>query len=58
MATAKRKPKVDKAQAKRFAEAARKIGVDESGEAFERAFGRIVPPKRPGKAEKKLRDEH
>lgn len=33
-------------QAKRFAEAARELGADETGEAFERAFGVIVPPKR------------
>jgi hypothetical protein len=32
---------------KRFVEAARELGCDESGEAFERAFGKIVPPKRP-----------
>lgn len=40
-------------QAKRFEETAREIGCDESGEAFERAFGKIVPPKLPEpKAEK------
>lgn len=32
-------------QAKRFEEAARAAGCDETGEAFERAFGVIVPPK-------------
>jgi hypothetical protein len=32
-------------QFKRFVEAARKAGVDESGEAFEHAFEKIVPPK-------------
>jgi hypothetical protein len=35
-------------QAERFKETARKLGVDESGEAFERALQSIVPPKRPG----------
>ena len=34
-------------QAKRFEDTAREIGCDETGEAFERAFGKIVPPKLP-----------
>ena len=33
-------------QIRRFEEAAREAGADESGEAFERAFAKIVPPKR------------
>lgn len=33
-------------QAKRFEEMAREVGADASGEEFERAFGKIVPPKR------------
>jgi hypothetical protein len=33
-------------QAKRFKEAAREAGADETGEAFKRAFAAIVPPKR------------
>lgn len=43
-------------QARRFEEAARDIGCDETGEAFERAFGKIVPPKYPsppGKGDEK-----
>jgi hypothetical protein len=36
----------EKTQFERFIEAARSIGVDESGEEFERAFSKIVPPKR------------
>lgn len=37
----------------RFEEAAREAGCDETGEAFEHAFGKIVPPKLPEpKAEK------
>jgi hypothetical protein len=36
----------DPEQFERFVEAARKAGMDESGEAFERAFGRIVPSMR------------
>lgn len=32
-----------------FERVAREIGADETGEAFERAFGKIVPPKRPQK---------
>jgi hypothetical protein len=48
------KTKLDKAkfedeeQSKRFIEAARELGADESGEAFERAFNQVVqatPPK-------------
>jgi len=35
----------DKAQFERFVEAAREIGVDESPEALDRAFGKVVPPK-------------
>jgi hypothetical protein len=48
-----RKPKAvrpeaeDKTQAERFLETAREIGVDETGEAFERAMDKIVPPRRP-----------
>ena len=39
----KKKPKLsDKEQSERFKEAARKLGVDESGEGFERAFKRIA----------------
>jgi hypothetical protein len=33
-------------QKERFKEAARQIGADESGEAFERAFKKMVPAKR------------
>lgn len=36
-----------KAESQRFIDAAREIGADETGEAFERAFGKIVPPKLP-----------
>lgn len=39
-----------KEQSKRFIEKAREIGVDESGEAFERAFKEAVPPKKRQKA--------
>lgn len=34
------------AQKKRFIEKAREIGADESEEAFEKAFKKVVPPKR------------
>lgn len=44
-----RKPKAvrpgEKTQGERFVEAAREAGVDETGEVFERAFKKIVPPK-------------
>ncbi len=35
----------DKAQAERFIETARKLGADESGKSFEKAFRKIVPVK-------------
>ncbi len=41
------RPEAEKSQAERFLETAREIGVDETGEAFERAVEKIVPPKRP-----------
>lgn len=34
----------DKAQSERFKETARQLGVDETGEAFERAMDKIIPP--------------
>ncbi len=44
----KRTPKMkDKQQYERFVETARKLGCDESEEAFDDAFRKIVPPKRP-----------
>jgi hypothetical protein len=49
----KAKPKPDDpAQSKRFIEAAREHGTDETGEAFERLFKKVVkspnaPPKPP-----------
>jgi hypothetical protein len=50
MAKADIKPKpkktTDKEQSERFKATARKLGVDESGETFERAFKKIVQPKR------------
>ena len=47
-----RKPKVppnadDKEQSERFIDTAREHGTDESGEEFERAFKKVVPPKKP-----------
>ena len=36
-------------QSERFEEAARELGADESGKAFEDAFGGIVPPRKPEK---------
>jgi hypothetical protein len=37
----------EKSQRERFIETARELEADETGEAFERAFNKIVPPKRP-----------
>jgi hypothetical protein len=49
-------------QRRRFIVAAREIGCDESGEAFEHVFSKIVPPKaapetRPTKARKSGRKD-
>jgi hypothetical protein len=42
---AKPKPKLsDKEQSERFMEAARELGVDETGESFEKAFKKIARP--------------
>lgn len=40
------KAKKEKTQRERFIEAARAIGVDESGKEFERAFARVVGTKK------------
>ena len=45
----------DKKQSKRFIEKAREIGVDESGEVFERAFKEAVPPKKRQKVKSAVR---
>ncbi|GIK50115.1 MAG: hypothetical protein KJZ75_01255 [Hyphomonadaceae bacterium] len=42
-------PEDPKQQHERFKEAAREIGADESGKAFERTFGKVVPPAKPPK---------
>ena len=46
----KRTPTTDPAQSARFLEAAKSLGVDESGESFERALDAVVPkaPKKRG----------
>ncbi len=48
-----RKPRPDeKPQSERFIETARAIGADETPEAFERVFARVVAAKQPtGKSE-------
>ena len=38
-------PEDPKKQHERFKEVAREHGADESGERFEKAFGKAVPPK-------------
>ena len=50
-ATSKPKPEAEKPQIERFKETARQLECDETGEAFERAFAKIVPPKRKPRAE-------
>jgi hypothetical protein len=52
----------DKEQYERFQQAARELGADESEEAFERAFRRVVKPDRvtrpgPGKSAPRSRDD-
>jgi hypothetical protein len=42
-----RRKAADKAQFQRFVETARKIGVDESPEALDRAFDKIAPSTTP-----------
>ncbi len=42
---ATKKDEKQKAQSKRFVEKAKELGADESGEAFERAIKKVVPPK-------------
>ena len=39
----------DPEQFKRFQEAAKELGVDESSGAFDRVFDKVVPPKEPPK---------
>lgn len=39
------RPKSDPEQLKRFIDMAREVEVDESPEAFDRAFKKVVPPK-------------
>ncbi len=48
----------DPAQSKRFIETARKIGADETGAEFERAFKKIVPPKKPHAKPVALKRQH
>ncbi len=45
MSKPKEKPAKEKPQIERFKEAARELGCDESEEAFEDSFSRVVPPK-------------
>lgn len=39
----------EKAQIERFKKKAKELGADESSEAFERAFKKVVKPARPNK---------
>ena len=39
------KPETKKTQSERFIETARELGVDETGEKFDRAFKKLVPVK-------------
>lgn len=46
------RPEAEKTQAERFIETARRIGVDETGEAFERAVDTIIKSRRRAASEK------
>jgi hypothetical protein len=46
------KAKSDHKQSQRFIEKARELGCDEDPSAFERAFSKIVPPKKPAPPKK------
>jgi hypothetical protein len=46
-ATSRKREPTENEQYERFRQAARELGTDESEEAFERAFRRIVPSKKP-----------
>lgn len=50
----KRKPieRTNKAQSERFIKAAKALGVDETGQAFERALGVLLPDKAKPKTKK------
>ena len=48
------RPEAEKTQAERFLETAREVGADETGEAFERAIEKIVPPRRPASVDKNV----
>lgn len=43
----KRKPieRTNKAQSERFIKAAKELGVDETGDAFEHTINKVLPPK-------------
>ena len=41
----------DPEQFARFLDAAREVGVDETGEAFERAYEKVAAPERPARGE-------
>lgn len=47
--TEKANAEAAKAQLDRFKQTARELGCDETGEAFERAFAKAVPTKKPAK---------
>jgi hypothetical protein len=38
----------DPEQSRRFLEAARELGIEETGEAYDRALERILPSRKPG----------
>lgn len=50
MAKAKKKAAPKESQSERFIRAATEAGVDDAGKDFERAFKKILPPKKKGRS--------
>ncbi len=58
MAKPKRKPDKEKMQKERFIETARELEVDETGEAFERAFEKVIRGRRQKNVKLLYRDQN
>jgi hypothetical protein len=51
----KRAPDEPGAQSQRFLEAAEKAGVDQTGKKFERAFRKVVPPRKAARSKRPMK---
>ena len=47
----------DKDQRQRFIDAARELGCDETGKAFDRALGHMLPPRKAGEPAPRVVDD-